>query len=101
MKLTIFFLLMLFISSSIYCIDADIYIETLTLSTSTETQGRQKNTENVPAECVWEASIKCRAQIRAFRFAPEHDYQAKAKEARECLLSHPCALRFKKSDCLS
>lgn len=85
-------------TSLIICIDADIFKETLTLRTSVEAQEQQDNTPVISSECVWQATLKCRAQIRAFRFAPEQDYQTKALEARECLISHPCALSFKKAD---
>jgi hypothetical protein len=78
--------------------DADIFIETLTLNTPIEAQELQDNTPVISSECVWQATLKCRAQIRAFRFAPEQDYQTKALEARECLINHPCALSFKKTN---
>jgi hypothetical protein len=86
-------------NSSINCVDADIFKEMLTLSTSVEAQ-EQQNYASISDECVWLASIKCRTQIRAFTTATE-DKSAKFEETKSCLWSVPCAQHVKKSARLS
>lgn len=86
----------LFCSCAIHCIDADIFKETLTLSTPVEAQ-EQPAQKEVSVECAWIATKQCRAQFKAYNNASPNDNHAHIAATLEaCLLSAPCVQKFKK-----
>lgn len=80
----------------LFCIDADIFKEMLTLSTPVEAQENSSKVQ-ISDECIWDATLHCKAHFKAWRIAPKQESESSMHDLQNCLWSTPCAHVVKKA----
>lgn len=79
----------------IYCIDPDIFKETLTLSTAVEAQEQQEAVQDLPFDCFIQIRNHCKREFSAFNLDLNNS-QSKAEELQKCFWTAQCVQKIKK-----
>jgi 5-bromo-4-chloroindolyl phosphate hydrolysis protein len=79
----------------IYCIDPDIFKETLTLSSPVEAQEQQESVQDLSFDCFIQIRNLCKREFAAFNFDLNNS-PTKAEELQKCFWQNKCVQKFKK-----
>jgi hypothetical protein len=80
--------------TSLFCIDPDIFKETLTLSASVEAQEQQESEQDLPFDCFIQIRNHCKREFAAFNFDLNNS-PAKAQELQKCFWTAQCVQKIK------